>query len=488
MVCQFDGSDCGCVPADGLCGLDVAQGQCAGFCPRIDDFCLYVDGACGCIPADHACDRVNGDTEFCRANGFCQVGEECIGDDDECFCVPVPTATPAPTPAATPAGIPLVLRPPGGTPGSCQGTCLGGANPGAPCSEPSDCPGSSCNGTCVGGPRDGAACSQAFNCSGCALDPPQGACNFYKTAQFSAFSGLEGLCTPSTTDKFCTTDAECPSGSSCRLPSLGRVVLSSGTTFTVDTSTFWLAPYGSPYGIACVAATGSGFGTIKCTSATPTGQDYTFEADHNTTPSSPGNGGSTSGLPDDAGCSRTSSFLGLPSFACSEGTSQCLGGANNGAVCTADANCTGGACVPCNRFAAHTGVCNSPLDVTIGGAFAENDMRIVIPVSVSYLQPGDEGGDNRPCTGDDTAPEMATWLIATTGVADAAVYDANNTAGATIQASRGGTAIDCADLAAGDTDGLVLVGGVLGRGIDAPAPFGDFTALSDFAIGNPAHY
>jgi hypothetical protein len=83
---------------------------------------------------------------------------------------------------------------------------------------------------------------------------------------------------------------------------------------------------------------------------------------------------------------------------------------------------------------------------------------------------------------------MATLLIATTGLAEAAVYDANNTAGATIRASRTGTAIDCANLMAGETDGLVLAGAVLGRGIDAPAPFGDFTALSDFAIGNPAHY
>jgi len=101
MVCQFDGDDCGCVPANQLCDIDLALGQCGGFCPRIDHFCLHIGGgACGCVRADEQCEGAQAEPEACRVLGFCQLGQVCTGDDGECFCVAAPTPTPVPT--ATP--------------------------------------------------------------------------------------------------------------------------------------------------------------------------------------------------------------------------------------------------------------------------------------------------------------------------------------------------------------------------------------------------
>jgi len=213
-------------------------------------------------------------------------------------------------------------------------------------------------------------------------------------------------------------------------------------------------------GIACACVRGvpvdetfgpgiSGSGRIGCGEAGLMNVDFLVEADHNTTPGSPGNGGSASGLPDDPECDDVSTALNLiSSEACLEGTDE---------ACSLEGN-------------SHTGVCQSPRRVTFsGGQGPRGSVLLFNSTAIGLLADGgactesrlpngncrfaDYGADCKPCTDDDVEKGTAGIAPTTSGRATVYVYDVNNTPGDNIVGSStcGGTTTACVTTVAGST-------------------------------------
>ena len=202
------------------------------------------------------------------------------------------------------------------------------------------------------------------------------------------------------------------------------------------------------FGLACACVRGvavdafgpgiSGIGVIGCGTDGLTNVDFKVEQDHDTTPGSPGNGGSASGLPDDPECDDTSSSGPyIQSTACLEGTG---------------ANCS-------TENSSHVGKCNSPRVVTFsGGQAPRGAVLLVNSSSIGLLMDGaacttskpmrngkcqfdDYGPDCLPCTDDDLQKGTPNIAPTTSGTAEVAVYDVNDMAGDAIKegATCGGT-------------------------------------------------
>ena len=202
------------------------------------------------------------------------------------------------------------------------------------------------------------------------------------------------------------------------------------------------------FGIACACVRGipvdafgpgiSGTGVIGCGADGLTDLNFKVEPDHDTTPGSAGTGGPASGLPDDPECDDSSSsgpFM--HSEACKEGT---------GATCSTENN-------------THIGKCNSPRIITFsGGQAARGAVLLVNSSSIGLLQDGaacttskpmrngkcqfaDYGPDCLPCTDDDLEKGTPNIAPTTSGTAEVAIYDVNDTPGVAIKdgATCGGT-------------------------------------------------
>jgi len=224
----------------------------------------------------------------------------------------------------------------------------------------------------------------------------------------------------------------------------------------------------------------TGSGSIGCGDQGLTNVDYRLIQDHNTTPGSPGNfsqglpGGP--GTPNDAECNDTTELPGgLSSSACAE--------------CN-DVDLAAGLCVQAQRGPCdlpsyiHTNVCNGPRTLTqFGGMVPKGAALILINSSISLLQDAgacstdgprggrcpfpDYGPDCLPCTPDDAVFQEPNLLPTTTGSAEAAVFDANNSAaiidkdktcftepGVFCKTKFSGSLFDCAALEANPTGGL----------------------------------
>jgi hypothetical protein len=157
--------------------------------------------------------------------------------------------------------------PSGGNPGICGGKrCIGGTNAGAPCSSPTECPGTfACNVpgiktqpnncddstcspvmTCVGGCNAFLNCSGAFKCAGggndgalCTVDSecPGGSCD-EQCPGGACVAGNEGTCAAGPFEQFCAiqtfrgcfTNADCPlTGDTCTLGKFRDCYLDNGT-------------------------------------------------------------------------------------------------------------------------------------------------------------------------------------------------------------------------------------------------------------------
>jgi cysteine-rich repeat protein len=199
------------------------------------------------------------------------------------------------------------------------------------------------------------------------------------------------------------------------------------------------------FGLACACVRGipfeefgpglSGTGVIGCGSNGLTDVDFKVEQDHDTTPGSPGNSGSSSGLPDDPECDDASSAgQFIRSSACLEGVGESCSTENNTHV-----ERTG----PQARPAA----CNSPRIVSFSGGQAPRGSVLMVNSSaIGLLEDGaactlekpmrngkclyaDYGDDCLPCTDDDLEKGMQSIAPTTSGTAEVAIYDANDTAG-----------------------------------------------------------
>ena len=175
----------------------------------------------------------------------------------------------------------------------------------------------------------------------------------------------------------------------------------------------------------------SGSGVVGCGDEGLTDIDFLAQFDHNTTPGSAGNSGPENGLPDDPDCNSTvDAGAGLTSSACLEAP--------------------GAACNPSNP---HPGVCNSPRVLTFSGGQAARGAVILrsrtqigvlnnatngaASCTASRNNDGsckapDFGDDCMPCTDDDKNFGTPNTSTTTSGTASVALYDANNTAGASI--------------------------------------------------------
>jgi cysteine-rich repeat protein len=172
----------------------------------------------------------------------------------------------------------------------------------------------------------------------------------------------------------------------------------------------------------------SSAGIISCNNDGLTDIDYNLVQDHDTNPGSPGNGGPSLGLPDDAQCTNEFVFPGSGnvSMACKEGT---------------DPDCTDPPGTTTPRFV-HIGICQSPRHITFfGGAAGRGSALINNTTAIGQLQDGgrcelglspdncpftDYGPDCIPCTDDDLDKGTVETLPTTTGTSTAAVYDAND--------------------------------------------------------------
>ena len=220
------------------------------------------------------------------------------------------------------------------------------------------------------------------------------------------------------------------------------------------------------FGIACACVRGipvddfgpgiSGTGVIGCGTQGLTDVDFKVVQDHDTTPGSPGNGGSASGLPDDPECDDTSSagpFI--HSTACLEGT---------GANCSTENN-------------SHLGKCNSPRVVTFsGGQAARGATLLVNSSSIGLLEDGaacttekpmrggkclyaDYGDDCLPCTDDDLEKGTPNIAPTTSGTAQVEVYDVNDEpADNIVEGQKCGGTTDCVTKVTGsgvDCDAII---------------------------------
>ena len=419
-----------------------------------------------------------------------------------------PTSTPTnppPTGTATATQGPdrlFQIAPAGGSDGNCRGTCTGGLNPGASCgaaadcrvcsggsraglscSANSECPGSTCPAggtcsaprTCVGGPRNSLTCANSGDCNGCAPNnictgagaplacctgtdsgscPVSGSCALVQNSLFPIRVPLNGVCVPRAyIDRGCTTDAECaPLGKTCQFSSLTLQVGSADGNneipITIQQSDVKVMParVGS-IGTVCVSAASNGGGVIDCDGGRANLNLLSLK-DHNTTPGNAGNSGSAAGLVDDPSCTNTAVQPdGSISRACLEGTKQCDGGVNEGALCMVDGDCPGSTCSPCTtQPQALHGVCNSPTVAVQSGTFGAGDASIALPLALTILStgpsilppaptpsptpPADWGPDRLPCTADDTVQSSGAVVVTlSTGTNSVLIYDANNTSG-----------------------------------------------------------
>jgi hypothetical protein len=201
-------------------------------------------------------------------------------------------------------------------------------------------------------------------------------------------------------------------------------------------------------GLACACVRGvpreefgpgiAAMGVAGCGADGLTDVDVSSEQDHDTTPGSPGNGGPALGLPDDPECDDTSSAGEFIEFsACLEGT---------GATCSTPDN-------------AHIGRCNSPRVITFSGGPAPRGSVLLINSSaIGLLMDSgacatnkpmrngkcvypDYGPDCLPCTDDDLEQGTPSVAPLTSGTADAAIFDVNDSPGDVIRegATCGGT-------------------------------------------------
>lgn len=251
-------------------------------------------------------------------------------------------------------------------------------------------------------------------------------------------------------------------------------------------------------GLACACVRGiamedfgpgvSGIGVLGCGADGLTNVNFKAEQDHDTTPGSNGNGGSTAGLPDDPECDDTSSAGPyVNSTACREGT---------GATCSTENN-------------AHVGRCNSPRVVTFSGGQAPRGSVLMVNGSaIGLLQDGglcttakpmrngkcqyaDYGPDCLPCTADDLQQGTPSIAPTTTGTAEVAIYDVNDKAGDAVKdgatcggapcvAKVTGTLVDC-DAIAADVNAPLHATLVTGFASLDAAMVGDTLVTASFA-------
>lgn len=437
-----------------------------------------------CVPSvcgDHFVDPGEGCDDGNRINGDgcdrdCQVEQQLTPTP---AATATPTSIPPPTPTPRPGEVRLL--PGGGVSGSCRGTCVGGTIPGGVCDSNVDCgAGGTCaSRVCAGGALAGTACTGATQCNGCSLNPPQGSCIILQNPLFPVPVALNGVCVPRTApDVTCVTDTECPAGKTCQLPGF---VLDASAPHPVTQE----APVSMPasqvvfppalvpgIGWACVSVPSDGAGVIDCDGGR-SDLDQSVTRDHNTTPGDPNNGG---GMPDDPDCDDACVLPnGLLSYACAEGSSRCVGGANAGAPCTLPSDCDSGVCALCSSLPVpHAGVCNSPACTSASGTFGAGDVQIVAELAVSVVQPSLLGPDGLACTPDDmVGSTTATPVLLGSGDSDGTIFDAANTAGTVVGpaaqctsapciASVSGAGVSCSALASGQTAGLTLGGITLG--------------------------
>jgi hypothetical protein len=171
----------------------------------------------------------------------------------------------------------------------------------------------------------------------------------------------------------------------------------------------------------------SGAGKVGCNAEGLTDINYRIIQDHNTNPGNTNN--KCKGPPDDIGApddefcvAQTTLPGGTVSKACKEQEHE--------------------DCMPANIHP-HKGVCNSPRMLTLsGGPAGEGSAFILNNTAIGQLADGgacdtsgtrcdveDYGPDCLPCTDDDLEMGIPNNLPTTTGVAEAAVYDANNNLG-----------------------------------------------------------
>jgi hypothetical protein len=312
--------------------------------------------------------------------------------------------------------------------------------------------------------------------------------------------------------KACRTAAHCPSGScsspgTCQLAEVGVEVQpqqpNGERELTLLQSTLILNPaYVSGLGTACVTAGGDGEGVIDCDGGRPN-IDFTLKKDHNTTPGSPGNGGSGSGMPDAPGCDDTFTTLdGTINYTCTETVMQCAGGVNGGNTCASDMDCPGSNCAFCNigtNGGPHPNVCNGPTVVETADTFVAGDAAVALPLAISLLDvrtdppPADYGADGLPCTPDDAAPPgNAVPVALSTGTNSVIIYDRANTAGLTLgpgfmcgavpcAAQLSGAGISCSVIDMGTFNGIKFGGGF--PAVDSPA--GDIATTFQFELVDP---
>lgn len=415
---------------------------------------------------------------------------------------PTATASPTETQPVVDVTLDVTLRPPGGSPGNCRGVCGGGVNVGLGCGVNGDCPGSTCVGpkTCVGGPFDGTSCTAASQCTQCRSNflgsSPAGSCANIQGSLIKVVVAPNGVCAPRTApDVSCSTDAECPAGKTCQLPSFRMTVSGEADadgirTVTIDRDSFLLPPAPVPLiGItACLSAGGDGVGFIDCDGGEP-GIDTVLLQDHNTTPGSAGNSGSVNGLPNDASCNQpATTAAGTFDYPCLEGTRTCSGGTNDQLPCTTVADCPGGtACTPCAQqdppTSGHAGICNSGIQANVTGTFDPGDMLVVMPMAILQLQGSEWGPDNLPCTADDTPAELpaAVPVVLSSGTNGVRIVDANNNA--TVQIGPGRTC-GAGSCIAEVTGAPLACSAFTGSGNIAGAAFGGGFPALDIAVIN----
>ncbi len=432
-------------------------------------------------------------------------------------------------------------------------------------------------GVCLGGPFNGNACKKVADCNGCVKNPPVGSCAIVQSGSFAIQVPINGVCAPRSFppgDFDCVTDAEChtcvggSNGQICRQDSdcAGGTCSGAGTcqlaglkfelsapdangvsNITIPKSSLILNPTSlTQLGqTVCIVAGGDGIGKIDCKGGS-SNLSSTVVRDHNTTaqiclsgtkkgmackangdcPNFTSGQGCNLGnsannptpgpnnLPNDPTC--TNKLLqpdGSYSFACLEGTKQCAGGMNPGALCTSDADCSPGvACIFCNIGAAggaNPGVCNSPQSVTFTSAkYQAGDADVTLPLAISLLPLGaptppiEFGPDHLPCTDDDNfrppgtptpAPLPAVSVFLSTGTNGVVIDDVNSTNGKTIQpggacgfspcvAQIVGQHTTCDAVTAGNVNGVIMGGGF--PALEAPKVL-DITTVFQFVFATP---
>lgn len=230
-------------------------------------------------------------------------------------------------------------------------------------------------------------------------------------------------------------------------------------------------------------------GAIACGEEGLQDIDYRLVQDHNTTPGH--NCNDSQGTPDDAECSLVNTLPGgLTSAACREG--------GDDDRCDDEEN-------------RHIGVCNSPRSLErSGGEAPRGSAFILYNTQIGLLQDGgscrtdrpqrpgggclfpDYGPDCTPCTDDDLQKGDPENLPATTGIAEAAMYDTNNNqtsrcsdsrpviiedgrlcGGSPCETKREGALFDCDALLENPT------GGIEGGGLAIAYPSIDARTIAD---------